>query len=108
MSTFGRNVSRTLLSNVIATGASASVNLYSSRFTLQSSGTVTANSGAATILCEVSNDNVNWTSLGNVSLTLGTVSTNNTITVDAKFVWVRANVTAISGTNATVSVIMGN
>lgn len=108
MSTEGRVVPTILLSSVIATGAGASVNHYDSRCTFQASGTTSAGAGAATIVVQVSNDNTNWLTAGTISLTLSTTSTTDGFVLDAKWVYIRGNVTAISGTNATVSLVMGN
>lgn len=108
MSTDGRVVSRTLLKNVIITGAGVSVNHYDSRCTFQANGTTSAGVGAATILVEVSNNDINWLTAGTITLTLGTVSTSDGFVLDAKWTYIRGNVSAISGTNATISLNMGN
>ena len=93
-----------LLSGVIATGASPALSLSSADFTVQASGFVTASTGAATIKVQVSNDGTNWIDLGTITLTLGTTVTSDGIAAHAKWALIRANVTAISGTNAAVTV----
>lgn len=108
MSTLGRVVSRTLLNGVTATGAGTSVNHYDSRCTFQAAGTTTAGAGAATILVQVSNDNTNWLTAGTITLTLSTTSSTDGFILDAKWVYIRGNITAISGTGASVSLVMGN
>lgn len=108
MSSEGYNTSRVLLSNVIVTGVSPSVKRYSSRATFQAVGIVSAATGVATILIEVSNDNVNFSTAATISLTLGTTTIADGVVMDAKWTYVRVNLSAISGTNATVSVTMGN
>ncbi len=71
----------------------------------QAFGTTTSGSGAATIKIQVSNNKIDWLDLGTITLTLGTTSTSDGFASDACWVWVRANVTALSGTGASVSVI---
>jgi hypothetical protein len=97
---------KTLLSSVIATGASAAVALNGPEFTAQASGLVTATTGAATVKIQVSNDNANWIDLGTITLTLGTSVTSDGLAAFARWALVRANVTAISGTNAAVTVTL--
>ena len=99
-----------LVKNAITTGAGASLqnptggvaNLANRTF--QASGSVSASTGAATIKIQVSNDGDNWIDLGTITLTLGTAVTSDGLAAFAKWAWVRANVTAISGTNAEVTV----
>jgi len=100
-----------MLKSVTATGAGASVQnpTYSSPVvakTFQASGAVSASTGAATIAVEVSNDNSNWLTLATISLTLGTSSTSDGFASVAPWAYMRGNVTAISGTNAAVSLTM--
>ena len=61
---------------------------------------------SATIVLEVSNDGVNAlaTTLGTITLS-GTTSNSDGFTTDAPWKYIRAKVTAISGTNATVNVM---
>lgn len=68
--------------------------------TITGTGTVTA-----TIILEVSNDGVNAvsTALGTITLT-GTTTASDGLTTSAPWKYIRARVTAISGTDATVSV----
>lgn len=75
--------------------------------TFHASGTTSSGSGAATINVEVSNDNSNWLVLGTITLTLGTTSTSDAFASTAAWVYARGNVTAISGTGASVNLIMG-
>lgn len=62
----------------------------------------------ATVNIEVSNDGNTWcsTAMGTITLS-GTNSFADGFTSQAPWKYVRANVTAISGTNATVQVYMG-
>ena len=71
-------------------------------------GVTSAGAGAATIAIEVSNDGTNWVVAGTLSLTLATTVTTTTNTdgfnINAGWKHMRANVTAISGTGAAVTV----
>lgn len=71
-------------------------------------GTTSAGAGAATIDIEVSNDGVAWVVAGTISLTLATTITTTTNTdgfnINAGWSMIRGNVTAISGTDAAVTV----
>lgn len=71
-------------------------------------GNTSSGSGAATISIEVCNDgNGPWLSAGTISLTLGTTETADGFVMSFAWEYYRANVTAISGTGAEVTVIMG-
>jgi len=97
----------TLLDAATATGAGSTRNLLKKEATFQAFGTTASGSGAATILIQVSNDGTNWITAGTITLTLGTAATNDGFASDAKWTFVRANVTALSGTGASVTVLMG-
>lgn len=62
----------------------------------------------ATIVIDCSNDAVNWvaTPLGTITLS-GTTSSSDGFTTTAPWKYVRARVTAITGTGATAQVYMG-
>ena len=59
----------------------------------------------ATVNIEVSNDNVNFLVLATITLS-GTTSATDGFASQAQWNFVRANVTAISGTSAAVTVLM--
>jgi len=63
---------------------------------------------SATVIIDASNDNVYWcaTPLGTITLS-GTTSHSDGFTTTAPWKYVRARVTAVSGTGATVTVNMG-
>lgn len=63
---------------------------------------------STTVLIECSLDGTNWcsTPLASVSLS-GTTSATDGFTTQSPWKFIRANVTAISGTGATVTVLMG-
>lgn len=102
-----------LLSNATTTGAGtawhardtaamATYNYHS----FQAVGNTSASTGAATVLIQVSNDGTNYITLGTITLTLGTAATSDGFAVTVNWEYYRANVSAISGTNATVTVYM--
>lgn len=72
----------------------------------QASGSTSASTGAATVLIQVSNDGVNYITLGTITLTLGTSSTSDGFAAINTWEYYRANLSAVSGTGATVSVYM--
>lgn len=67
-----------------------------------------AGSGAvgATVPVYVSHDNANWLLLGTISLS-GTTSASDGFVAAGRWAYIRADVTAISGTGAAVTAIMG-
>jgi hypothetical protein len=72
----------------------------------QAVGLTTASTGAATVLIQVSNDGVNFITLGTITLTLGTSATSDGFAAANTWEYYRANVSAISGTGALVTVYM--
>lgn len=73
----------------------------------QLTGTTSSGGGAATASIEVSNDGTNWlpSALGTLSLTLSTVASSDGFVANTKFLYMRANLSAISGTGASVTLI---
>ncbi len=69
--------------------------------TISGTGAVTA-----TVLIQVSNDASNWITLGTITLS-GTTSATDGFASSAPWAYVRSNCTAISGTSAALSVVMG-
>lgn len=61
---------------------------------------------SATVAIDVSNDNTNWINAGTITLS-GTTSATDGFTTDSPWKYIRARVTAISGTGATATVLMG-
>ena len=103
-----------LLSAATGTGAGSAFRMHGNYFTFQAYGSTSAGSGAASIDIEVSNldsptagTSVHWTKAGTISLTLGTTVTNDAFALDAPYLWVRAKVASISGTDASVNCYMG-
>ena len=96
-----------LLDAKTATGAGTGIYKDAPLSTFQATGTTTSGAGAATINIEVSNDQTNWLTLGTISLTLSTTSATDGFVANSPWKFVRGNVTAISGTGASVSATMG-
>ena len=97
-----------LLTAATATGAGAAVNGIRGVKTFQAIGTTSAGAGSATIVIQGTVDQSNWNTIGTITLTLGTSATSDSFTSDDRFLAVRANVTAISGTGAAVSASMAH
>jgi hypothetical protein len=100
-----------ILTDATTTTRGKKYQLHGSKHSFMGYGTTTAGAGAATIIIEVSNvdapaasTDVDWKTAGTITLTLGTTQTNDAFTIDAPYKWCRAQVTAISGTNASVNV----
>lgn len=96
-----------LLSAATATGAGGPVRSSKGSKAYQLFGATTAGAGAATVNVEVSNADTptanDWLVLATITLILGTTSTSDGFVSDAPWSWIRGNVTAISGTNANVT-----
>ena len=102
-----------LLKSATTTGAGAAWNPRDTsavatyvQHSFQAVGTTTAGSGAATVLIQVSNDGTNFITMGTITLTLGTSATSDGFAVANTYEYYRANVSVISGTNASVTVYM--
>ena len=78
--------------------------------TFHAIGITSASTGAATVKVQVSNveNNPNsWVDLGTITLAISTLSTSDGFASSAKWEFVRGNITALSGSGASVSLIMG-
>ena len=98
----------TLLSVKTDTGAGDVIEPIASKRTFQLTGFTSAGAGTADVDVEVSNDGINFKSIDTLSLTLGTTVTSDLFTSDAPWKHVRGNVTTISGTDAEVTLTLGN
>ena len=97
-----------VITNAAAGVTSAALLLGTDSKTFQAKGTTTAGAGAATIIIEVTNDTTwPWITLGTITLTLGTAATSDGLAMLAGWKYVRARLSAISGTGAAVSVAVG-
>jgi hypothetical protein len=71
-------------------------------------GTTSSGTGSATIQIQGSNNaGTTWDLIGTITLTLGTAVTGDGFTSQDCYASTRANVSAISGTGASVSAAMG-
>ena len=102
-----RVIGRTLLNAVTVTGAGASVTGNSARTTFQAVGVMSSGTGSATVKIQVSNNNSQWDDAGVISLTLTTSPSSGIFVLNAPWVYVRGNVSALSA-NGTVSLYMGS
>lgn len=105
--TMGVVRTHTLVNAQIATGVEPSVQPLGINKTFHATGFTSAGAGASTIEIQVSNDGTNWVVVDTLSLTLGTTVTSDTYVNNDAWKYVRGNVATISGTDGTVSVIMG-
>jgi hypothetical protein len=92
-----------------ATGIQTTIFKDSPYSTFQMYGATTSGVGTATVLIQGSNiDSANmYITIGTISLTLGTTVTADGFTTTAPWKYVRANITALTGTGANVTVLMG-
>jgi hypothetical protein len=104
-----------ILADATTTATSAVFKPQTHNRSYQVYGATSSGSGSATVVIEVSSiespvnsTNVDWITMGTVTLTLGTTRTSDGFVSTAAWRNVRARVTAISGTGAAVSVVMGN
>jgi hypothetical protein len=96
-----------LLTAKTATGAGTQEQGVREYKTYQADGTTTAGAGAATILVQGSNNGTNWDTIGTITLTLATTTSSDSFTSSDRYALIRGNVSAISGTNASVNLVMG-
>lgn len=101
----------TLLNGATATGKSSAlaIPLQKGQLVFEADGTTSAGVGSATI--KIYGSRANQTTagvlLGTITLTLGTTTVHDGFASEAPWTFVFADVTAISGTNATVTVKVG-
>lgn len=109
MTTGSDSRSRTILLNATTVAAGSAVNGVSSTKTYQATGRTTSGAGAATIQVQGSNDEGNtWDTIGTITLTLtNTALVSDGFSSDDRYQRIRGNVTAISGTGASVNLRMG-
>lgn len=97
-----------MLKAVTAAGAGSAVPGRAGPVTFQAWGLVSAGAGSAAVEVQGShNDGVTWDTIATISLTLGTSPISDSFTADARYQQLRGNVTAITGTNAAVSLTAG-
>ena len=76
--------------------------------TFQLTGFTSASVGSATVNIEVSNDGENFLVLHTMTITLSTTVNSDSFYTREPWKYVQGNVTAISGTDAQVTLTMGN
>jgi hypothetical protein len=102
-------ISVNILSNVIATGAGTTYKtLRNGRCIFSIRGTTSSGSGSAIVMIQVSNNGTSWVDAltTGLTLTLGTTETSTGFAMDAPWIYARANVTTLTGTDATVTCLM--
>ncbi len=109
------NPSTIILTDATTTATSAVFKPTTHNRTFHVYGATSAGAGSVTVVIEVSNitspangTNVDWITMGTVTLALTTTRVSDGFVSQAAWTNVRARVTAISGTGAAVSVAMGN
>ena len=95
-----------LLLNRTTTGASASAESPGAGATVHATVTGTG-ALTATVVIQVGNIADSWLDLGTLSLS-GTTTATQGLALDAHWVYIRANITTLTGTGATVNVVMGS
>lgn len=85
----------------------ASVATGARTFSVIASGSVTSGTGSATVAVRGSHDGTVWATLGTITLTLGTTTVADAIASGVPYKFVRGDLTAISGTGASVSATVG-
>jgi hypothetical protein len=98
---------QTLMSGATATGAGTAQALNKNSKTFQAVGTTSSGSGSVTVAVQCSLDGTNYDTIGTITLTLSTTPASNSFTSADRCNWHRGNVTAISGTGASVSLFLG-
>lgn len=100
-----------LLENVTTTTTGHAERSRSIKKTFHAIGGTDSGTGSATIVVQVSNVNPtnenDWLTAGTITLALNSSGVSDGFIVNAGWIWVRAKVTSISGTGATVSLVMG-
>lgn len=96
-----------LIEAATTTGANSPLPGWAGTKTYQANGTTTAGAGTATILVQGSNDRTNWDTIGTLSLTLATATSSDSFASSDRYAYVRGNVSALTGTGASVNLNMG-
>lgn len=97
---------QTLLNGVLVTGAGAALQTSARQRTFQGK-VVGTGAVTATIKVEVSLDGVNFIVIGTITLS-GTTEAFDGFATEAPWEYVRGNVTAITGTSAAATLLMGS
>ena len=103
---------RTLLDAVIVNGAGAAFVNFFERRTFQAIGNTSAGAGTATVEVQATNDpleaEATWITIGSMALVLGTTKVTDGFASDAPWRKIRGKVTNLTGTGATVTLLMAS
>ena len=97
-----------LLTAAVAVATGAFVQTPGSGFSVVVSGSTTAGAGAATAVIEGSHDGIVPITLATITLTLGTVAVADGFGSAVPYRYVRARLSVLSGTGASVSATLGS
>lgn len=92
-----------LLDSATTTATGTPIRMPAGTASYEIEGATTAGAGTATVVIEVTNGGEAWLTLDTLSLTLSTTPSAAGGAVVAPWAYIRARVTAITGTGATVS-----
>lgn len=99
-----------LLNQVLVTGSSEIKRVRTIQKTFQARGRTTAGAGSATVIIEASDfdspSTGDWVTLATITLTLSTTNSSDGFTSDAPWKYVRARLSAISGTGAVIDAVV--
>lgn len=102
---------QSLCSAATTTGAKTAVQIKCQppqmKKTIVAYGTTSAGSGSATVLVQGSLEGTHYVDLGTISLTLGTTETAGKVENEFPYEYLRVNISALSGTNASVTADVG-
>ena len=92
-----------LLDASTSTETGSGIRSINSKRAVQVIGSTSSGTGSATIAIEGSLDGTNYLCLGTITLSLTTTDSNDGFVVDGPWLFTRADLTAISGTGASVT-----
>jgi len=95
-----------VFTNRTTTGTSEIIQPWGTRRTIEATVTGTG-AVSATVVVQISNDETNWLTLTTLTLS-GTTTAFDGAAMDAAWRYMRVNLSAISGTGAAVTVIVGS
>lgn len=99
-----QNSAKFLIKNAIVTGAGATVITYGDSRVIQVDGATTAGAGAATVLVQArASEDAGWVTLHTFTLVLSSTLASSAHFSEQPWPLIRLNVTAISGTGASIS-----
>lgn len=103
----GSRVAQALMTAAVTPETGNWVATKGASFSVAASGTTTAGAGAATVVVEGSHDGTVPVTLATISLVLGTVLASDGFGSAVPYRYVRARLSAISGTGASINVTLG-